>query len=123
MQESIAKRIAENPDHFIQIRDDVSAQSLLLEIGVIDKFAVVPRPHGFTGGYANAVGYPDHSTHWIIGFLYSGYEKEVDNGYCALAYPKKRFTSEQVMAKVREELSKGGSIHDEKMVDNQPKKN
>lgn len=98
----ITKKLARHSDKSFDITDDNQAKTLLLEIGIINEFNRCRRPEGFVGEWVSVVGYPDHATHWIIGFHYSGRPNASENGYGALCLPKCLVTSEQVERQIRE---------------------
>lgn len=52
-----------------------------------------------------AVTFGEHPTHFILIALYTGYANESENGYWAVAMPKKKFTFERFCETAKQVLS------------------
>lgn len=83
------KPLSQLRNQIVAITDDTEAQTLLLQIGAIDKFPASPNSRG---PWAARVGYGGHPTHWIMATRFSGFPRSIDNGYLIECLPKSRFT-------------------------------
>jgi hypothetical protein len=89
---ALLKRLQQHPDDFVDIGDDAEARTLLLEAGLIDKFAKEPP----STPWFELLTYADHPTHWLIGMLFRGFVDAKDNGYIVRCYPRSQFSEAQM---------------------------
>jgi hypothetical protein len=77
-----------NPNQFFEFDDDEEAKGLLLELGLIDKFANQRPQEQASTQIVNA----ETRTHYIIATLFLGNPVPTDNGYLIYAAPKSQFS-------------------------------
>jgi len=84
----MTKKLENSPDEQFDIADDVNAEVLLLELGILDRFRKKT-----TAPETQAVIYNVHSTHHILAVFYSGRQKAEDNGYAIFCIPKSKLSA------------------------------
>ncbi len=97
--------LAENPDNLFQVKDNVEAERLLSELGIIAQFAKPDHTHA----RIESVVYNEHSTHHILALRLSGCAEAADNGYLIYCIPKSQVTQPDFLVVARETLKEFGA--------------
>ena len=87
------RKILNDPDRYVEVRDDKIAQRLVVELGVIDQLA---HPGPVSTPLVKLATLDTLKTHIVAAFRFVGHEKKKDNGYVVKFYPRSSFSLDQV---------------------------
>ena len=96
------------------IRDTAEANRYAEEFGLLDQVRLASR----LPETAICITSEKHDTHWLLVGLFRGFAKPEDNGMNLMAFPKSKFTLEQVHDQLRSYM---GSSYIEIKKDSQPR--
>jgi hypothetical protein len=86
-------------DSPFKILDDGAAVAWIVQFGLLNKFWKTPLSEsGRPRKYGEILSYPDHPTHWVFAFRFTGFPEAADNGYALHCFPKSQFSFADVGA-------------------------
>jgi hypothetical protein len=88
----IGDKLSSNPSQHFEFDHNGQIKGLMVELGIAEKFQKFPEG---TGPRVQSAMIGEHTTHFILIVLHSGYETENQNGYEAWCLPKSKFSINQ----------------------------
>jgi hypothetical protein len=81
-------QLQQHPKKCVDITDDADAETLLSELGILERFV----GNRAVGTSTQSVVHSGHPTHHILALLYLGRTKASDDGFLVLCLPKSEYS-------------------------------